>query len=443
MSDTNSFLDAMQRRGRSRRDPEDDDGSSFGDGSSPKEDDGTGVPWQYDAENPPPSIDKGTEEEDDDDEVVAIQPPTKQKPDDDDDDEEFSEDSSNEESEDEPAKAKPSKKGRATAAKESSKAPGKGSKQVAAKQVEKRIKWAKLVQEEVYEDGTTKTFYPFVEKTGYYLDELAAQVVVEQAPHLAGYGKGKEAWLKAAIKLRRQQDPTGKFVLPTITPKKLKARFDAWMSFVPIYRAKASRDSGTDDEISDNPVLDAIETMYDEKEAGAAVASGKRAADAKKTANDKAGAEYIKCKAAGVPVPKEVVAVLDDTSPEEGSSDDSKALVAQKKRRVSAVSALTSSTQKGTKASASNASKCADELAQLGSAVTIRAEAKLIEAKNKAEALKIRRMELELMAEQKKARLAAREKNEEAERKFKQKMGDWFATQAAKEAAKENTSNKE
>jgi len=135
--------------------------------------------------------------------------------------------------------------------------------------------------------------------------------------------------------------------------------------------------------------------------------------------------------------------VLDDTSPEEGSSDDSKALVAQKKRRVSTVSALTSSTQKGTKASASNASKCADELAQLGSAVTIRAEAKLIEAKNKAEALKIRRMELELMAEQKKARLAAREKNEEAERKFKQKMGDWFATQAAKEAAKENTSNKE
>jgi len=451
MSDTNSFLDAMERRTRSHRDEED---ASLGDEASligGADDDGTGIKWKFTAENPPPSIDKGTgeeeedDDEDDDDEVVAIQPPAGPKGDD---DEEFSDDSSGAGSDDDSPKAKPAKKSRSKAVKKSSKASAEAPKPAAAKQ---RIKWAKLVQEEVYEDGTTKTLYPFVEKPKYYLDELAAQVVIEEAPHLAGYGKGKEAWLRAAIKLRRQQDPTGKFALPTITPKKLKARFDAWMSFVPIYRAKANRDSGTDDEISGNPVLDAIETMYDEKEAGAAVASGKRAADAKKTANDKAGAEYIKCKAAGVPVPKEVVALLDDTSPEEESSDGSKALVFQsglkKKRRVSTVSALTASTQKGSKATATAASKCADELAQLGSAATIRAEAKLIEAKNKAEALKIKRMQLELLTQEKKARIEAREKAREEDRKFKQSMSDWFARQAAKEAAedaaKENATNKE
>jgi len=355
MSDTNSFLDAMQRRTGSHCDDEDDDGSSFGDGASPKDDDdGTGVQWQYDAENPPPPIGKGTAEEDDD-EVVAIQPPSDTKADD---DEDFSDDDSSDE--DEPAKAKPAKKGRATAAKESSQVPSKGPKQAVSSAPKPmtggRIKWAKLVQEEVYEDGTTKTTYPFIEKEYYYLDELAVQVMIEEAPHMAGYGKGKDAWLKAAIKLRRQQDPTGKVALPTITPKKLKARFDAWMSFVPVYRSKAQRNSGTDDDLANNTVLDAIETMYDEKEAGAAVVSGKRAVDAKKTANDKAGAEYIKCKAAGIPVPKEVVAVLNDTSPEEGSSDESKlAQSGSKKRRVSTVSALTTSTQKGTKPTASTA----------------------------------------------------------------------------------------
>jgi len=150
-------------------------------------------------------------EVDDDDEVVAIQPPAAAESKDDVDDEEFSDDSSEEESEDEPVKAKNAKKGKGKPVKKSAKkGPAKGPKQAIssdAKPVEKRIKWAKLLQKEVYEDGTMRTFYPFVEKPDYHLDALAVQVIVNEALHLAGYGKGKDAWLKTVIKLRKQKDP--------------------------------------------------------------------------------------------------------------------------------------------------------------------------------------------------------------------------------------------
>ena len=444
MSDTNSFTDAMLADQPSTRRTEGLAGAAAAD------DDSTGIPWQItteiDAEIEAAKEAADEEEDDDDDEVVAVvKPPTEAV--DDDVDEEFSDvDDSSEE--DEPVKAKASKKGKGKPVKKSAKkAPAKEPKQPvssSAKPVEKRIKWAKLLQEEVCEDGTTKTYYPFLEKEDYYLDALAVQVIISEAPHMAGYGKGKDAWLKTVIKLRKQKDPKGRVALPTITPKKLKARFDAWMSFVPMYRAKANRNSGTDDDLANNEVLDGIETMYDEKEAGAAVASGKRAVDAKKTANDKAGAEYLKCKAAGVPVPKEVIELLDNTGKEEESSDDCKQVSAnsgaKKKRRVSTVSDLTASTQKGSKPTASSASKCVDELAQLGNAATIRAEAKLIDAKNKAEALKIKRMELEMLAERKKARMEAVAKNEEADRKWKQSMSEWFARQ---ETSKEIVTKKD
>jgi len=214
MSDTNSFLDAMERRTRSHRDPEDDASSSVGDGASliggADEDDGTGIRWQFNAENPPPALNKGSVD-DDDDEVVAIHPPSEPMADD---NNEFSDDDSSEAGSLEAKQ--PSKKSRANA-KQSSSVPAKGPKPAAPKQAGSRIKWAKLVQEEVYEDGTTKTTYPFIEKDGYYLDELAAQVIIEEAPHMAGYGKGKDAWLKTAIKSRRQQDPTGKLALPSLS----------------------------------------------------------------------------------------------------------------------------------------------------------------------------------------------------------------------------------
>jgi len=174
------------------------------------------------------------------------------------------------------------------------------------------------------DDGTTKTktLYPFLEKKNYYLDYIASQVVVNEAPHLAVHGQVKKAWLKAAVELRKQKSPeTGKFLFPTITPENLKSRFDAWMAFVPIFRAKQERDSGPDDVVSGGDILEAIETVYDEKEAEEAVTSGKRAVDAKKTVNDKAGAEYLKCKAAGIPVPDEVIAILDNAGEDEEEDD--------------------------------------------------------------------------------------------------------------------------
>jgi len=126
MSDTNSFLDALQRRNGSRRDEEDvslgDEASQNGSTEEEDGDDGTGIRWQIDVDHPPsPPLAQG---DDDDDEVVAIQPPSDPKGDDDDD---FSDEDESEEEPEEPAKAKPAKKGKAV--KKSSKAPVKGPKQ--------------------------------------------------------------------------------------------------------------------------------------------------------------------------------------------------------------------------------------------------------------------------------------------------------------------------
>ena len=451
MSDTNSFTDAMLVDQPSTRRT-----------AGAEDDDGTGIPWQInaeiDAEVAAAAQEESEEDSDDDDDdeeacVVVKVKPGKAKPKSVDDDDEYSGSEAEDVNDTDEEPAKPAKKkvasqpkslktAKKTAAKKSNKKKTTVPKEDAqAKST--RLSWEKTHREMVARDGTKYFQYPFLEKEGYHLDTLAANCVASTGAHLAVYGEVKAKWEEAAKLCREQVDPDGVAVFETLNHNKLQERFGKWMAFVEWHRAKLLRDSGTDDEISGNQLLDNIETMYDEKEAQEEAIAGKRDKDAKKAKVDKAGAELLKCKAAGIPIPDDVTAVLNEATDDVDNKPSGK----KTKRRNSTVSDLTASSGKGSGKGSTSSKKgspaeIVESVEELGNVARARVEVKLQAQKNKEKALNLRRYEVEMMVERKKARLEFETKAAEAKLELDRAAAK-ATEEAAKAVAEENRKDKE
>jgi len=233
-----------------------------------EDDDGTGISWQVNAEME--AEDQEEEETDDDDDaddcvVVEVKRVVKKKP-------ELPDDEDYSASEADDVDDKPTEKAKPAAKKVTASQP-KTAKKPVAKQSKKsktvtkgavpkstRLLWEKTHRELVSRDGVKKFEYPFLEKEGYHLDNLAAMCVASTGAHVAVYGEVKAKWEEATKLCREQVCPdTGVALFETLNHTKLQERFGKWMAFVEWHRAKLDRDSGTDDEISGNQLLDRID----------------------------------------------------------------------------------------------------------------------------------------------------------------------------------------
>jgi len=201
---------------------------------------------------------------------------------------------------------------------------------------EPRIKWEKLWAEKVDKDGTSERTYPWLLADHYHLDDFALRAVAFYSPHKAPYGTQTAAWELAVVMCQQQRSPDDDTLLfPTMNAAKLKKRFNDWIEFIRQQRAKALKDSGTDDELSDMYELYALmEQIYDEHKEMEQNKSNKTMGEAQKAIIEKASAEVLKCRASGIPIPEETIAILSKGKTEDGVTPA---------KRSSLLSSLTSS----------------------------------------------------------------------------------------------------
>jgi len=142
--------------------------------------------------------------------------------------------------------------------------------------------------------------------------------------HMAAYGTQTTQWEKAAKMLLTQESPSDStFLFPCVNLAKLKSRFSQWMEFIGKQRAKAVKDSGTDDELSNMYTqYAAMEAIYDEHKDQEENKTNKSNAEAQKAMIDKAAAEVLKCKASGTEIPEHIVAQFSKASDGAKSSED-------------------------------------------------------------------------------------------------------------------------
>ena len=95
------------------------------------------------------------------------------------------------------------------------------------------VKWPCITHIKVMPDGKKITTHPFLSGDNNLFDKLVITHLVVDEPFLAAYGAIAQAWTTCAANMKKdlELDSSAAVSFPTINPKTIKTRFDAYMKF--------------------------------------------------------------------------------------------------------------------------------------------------------------------------------------------------------------------